>query len=366
MPGAVDEAERRFVREALLALGSERPGLADAAGAVRSWERVLEIARAGSVAESVWAGLSLRDLEGVVPDPVHSALADAHVAATARNALLLSEAASIQEALDAAGIPSVVLKGPGLLVAHYPDLGARHVGDVDLLVRKADAKRAETVVRGGGAREKEVLLGYDGEAPEVGRPWDHHLPLLFTANGVALELHFAQPGEDLDGRGFAGLLDRSRKVEWQGRFLRIPSVADLVAGTCVHVFEHHLGEEKFLLRATADLAVTVGRGAVTWRDVATSIVEGADPSAVASSRRLLSDDGPGAARAYWLGFKYRVRHWVHVIRREAASPRRAARVLVPAPSFMALRYGVPERSPLLPMLYLWRPVRGLWKVVSGR
>jgi hypothetical protein len=366
MRAAGDAAERRFVREALLSLGAVRPGLPVAAGAVRSWERVLHLARAGSVAESVWAALSLRDLEHLVPEPVRSALADAHVGAAARNALLLSEAASAQEALEAAGIPSVVLKGPGLLVAHYPDIGARHMGDVDLLVRKASARRADQIIRERGAREKEVVIGYDGKAPEVGRSWDNHLPLLFTASGAALELHFAQPGEELDGRGFDGLLGRSREVEWQGRRLRIPSAADLAAGASIHVFGHHHGEERFLPRALADLAVTVGRGAATWEQVRERAFGGEGAAAVASARKLLAEGPPGAVAAFRRGLALRVRDWARVIAREARSPVKVARVLFPAPSFMALRYGVPERSLLLPALYVWRPIRGLWKVVSGR
>jgi len=365
MRGAGDAAERRFVREALLALGTERPALPEAAGAVRDWEGVLEIARAGSVAESVWSALLLRDLEGAVPEPVRSALADAHAAATARNALLLSEAASAQEALDAAGIPSVVLKGPGLLVAHYPDIGARHVGDVDILVRKADAKRAGRVARESGAREKEAVVGYDGEAPEVGRPWDHHLPLLFTAGGVALELHFAQPGEELEGRGFDGLLGRARLVEWMGRRLRIPSVADLVAGASLHVFEHHQGSQMFLQRLLADLAVTVGAGTVTWGRVAEVASDPASRDAVEASRKLLEEGPATSAEAYRNGLALRVRHWLNVIREES-SPGAVARTFFPAPAYMARRYGVPERSPLLPMLYVWRPIRGLWGLISGR
>ena len=131
MLGRSDAAEQRFVRESLLALGSERPGLRDAARAVRRWDRVLAIATSGSVAESIWSGVSLRGLEEEIPEPVRTVLQEAHAGATARNALLLSEAAHVQAAFTAAGIVSVILKGPGLLVAHYPEIGARHVADVE-------------------------------------------------------------------------------------------------------------------------------------------------------------------------------------------------------------------------------------------
>jgi hypothetical protein len=38
----------------------------------------------------------------------------------------------------------------------------------------------------------------------------------------------------------------------------------------------------------------------------------------------------------------------------------------PSPDYMAERYGVGRRSPLLPLTYLWRPVRALLRLVLGR
>ena len=284
--------ERRFIREALLALGSERPGLRDALRSVRSWDRVLALARAGSVAESVWAGVALRGLQDEVPEPARSSLAEVHAGATARNALLLSEAARVQAGLAGAGIESIVLKGPGLLVAHYPDIGARHVGDVDMLVRERDSARADQVVLALGAREQDAsLLRYDGTRAGHAEPGELHSPLVYTAHGVALEMHQAQPGEERGGSDFEGLLARSRSVTWQGRSLRIPSVADLAAGACMHVFDHHEGQEKFVLRLLGDLAVTVGAGATSWNEVERRMA----PRASRRARRGLAPPAPGRA-----------------------------------------------------------------------
>lgn len=358
--------ERRFLREALLALGTERPGLRDAARAVRKWDRALSLAQAGSVAESVWAAMVLRELQDEIPEPARSAFDEGHVGATARNALLLSEAASVQAALEAAGIASIVLKGPGLLVAHYPDIGARHVGDVDLLVRKRDSGNADRIARSLGARERDPVLRYDGTRAEHAEPGEVHSPLVYTAHGVALEMHQAQPGEGRGGSDFDGLLARSRTVAWQGRQLRIPSVADLAAGACMHVFDHHDGREKFLPRLLADLAVTVGAGAATWDEVRARMPQRGSRDALGASRRLL-EQGPVGGLATWRhALRVRAKHWGAVFASHGRSPKDFARILFPARGYMATRYRISETSPLVPLLYLWRPLRGFWALVTGR
>ncbi len=363
---ALGEAERRFVREALLALGSDRPGLREAMRGVRSWDRALSLAGAGSVAESVWSAVSLRGLEEEIPEPARSAFQDAHADATARNALLLSEAARVQSGLAEAGIESIVLKGPGLLLVHYPDIGARHVGDVDLLVRERDSERADDAVRGLGARQRDPQLRYDGARAEHAEPGKVHSPLVYTPHGVALEVHNAQPGEARGGSDFQGLLTRSRTVTWQGRTLRIPSAVDLAAGACLHVFDHHEGREKFVPRLLGDLAVTVGSGAATWGEVEARMAPHGSRRALEAARLLLQKGAARGLPAWRHAVRVRARHWEEVFARQGRSPAGFARILFPAREYMATRYRVPRSSPVLPLLYLWRPVRGAWSLLTGR
>jgi len=364
MLGRSDAAEQRFVRESLLALGSERPGLREAARAVRNWDRVLAIAAAGSVAESIWSGVSLRGLEEEIPEPARSVFQEAHAGATARNALLLSEAAEVQAAFTAAGIESVILKGPGLLVAHYPDIGARHVADVDILVREGDVARAEEVARALGTTSMPVkLLAYGPEEPV----WNHiHAPPLRTGRGVVLEIHDRVPGGASDGSDFSGALERSRTAQWQGRQLRIPSPADLAVVACVHVFVFHLGAETFLLRHLADLAVIFGSGATDWEEVAAKAPRDEGDLALRASRRLLVTESPAFLEAWRDVTALRIASWTRTFAREGGSIHAAVRMLFPTRSFMASRYDLHPQSRLIPVLYLWRPVRGLWALLTGR
>jgi hypothetical protein len=279
---------------------------------------------------------------------------------------LLSEAAQVQEELTSARIESVILKGPGLLVAHYPDIGARHIGDVDILVHERESARADEIVRSLGARERDPALRYDGTRAEHAEPGEVHSPLVYTDRGVALEIHQAQPGVPGSESDFEGLVARSRSVEWQGRQLRIPSAADLAAGACMHVFDHHDGRQKFIQRLLGDLSVTIGAGAATWGEVEVRMTPGGSRKALDASRRLLEEGPPRGLAAWRHAVRVRVQHWEEVFASHGRSPADVMRILFPARGYMATRYRCPENSPMLPLLYLWRPVRGFWALVSGR
>jgi hypothetical protein len=237
---------------------------------------------------------------------------------------------------------------------------------VDLLVRERDAARADEIVKSLGAEEREPLLRYDGVRAEHVEPGEVHSPLVYTTRGVALEMHQAQPGEARGESDFEGMLARSRTVEWQGRILRIPSAADLAAGACMHVLDHHDGREKFIPRLLGDLSVTVGAGAVTWDEVRERMAPQAGRAVLETARRLL-EVGPARGLPAWRhALVVRSRHWGEVFAGQGRSPASFARILFPAREYMAARYQLPESSPVLPLLYLWRPVRGIWSLVTGR
>ena len=79
-------------------------------------------------------GEAARDL---VPEALRERLADHRARGQARNAALRVESAEIRDALAAAGIESLFLKGLYFGDRFYGDAGRRHQGDIDVLVRSA-------------------------------------------------------------------------------------------------------------------------------------------------------------------------------------------------------------------------------------
>jgi hypothetical protein len=300
------------------------------------------------------------------PLPWRSLLEEAHAGATASNALLLVDAAEAQATLASAGIESVALKGTGLVAVHYPDIGARHVGDVDLLVSEDDAPHAEEVLRAAGAFETSPIIRYDGTERRPGQRLPREEVRLTTPSGVLVDIQDRVPGGVSDGSDVSGVLRRARRIAWQGRVLRIPSVPDLGAGACLHVFAHHGGAAPFIHRHLADLAVLVGSGAVTWDEIDKCMPGRSGRAALVLSRALL--DHGSTAGAGWLlnSLEVRYRNWTSAFRFRRRTGTGGIRILFPARTYMAARYGVPVTAPWLPLLYLWRPIRGVWSTVTGR
>ncbi len=359
------DAERALLVECLLAAAEPRAALRVPPATLRP-ARLVALARRWAVSETAAHALlaagSLDRLGAAAAGDLRSDLENA----TARNALLLAEAARFQQALRADGVTSVAMKGAALVAAHYPAVGARHVGDLDLLVHPDDAFRALSVLRALGCTPVHAPLpDLAGRSTAGVLPGHPHLPALRTPGGAVCELHHALPG----ARGFAaetaGVLARGRDAPWGGALLRVPSDDDLLGMCCAHALGHHGADVRFLPRHVADVAVLVRAGAAGAR--AERLCPGDE---IGRSLRLVA-----AARAARTPEVFpRAGAWPPLARARAtlAGTLRDARrgelrrSLFPARAYLASRYGVAPGSPLLPLLWAWRPLRALLRIAVGR
>jgi len=94
---------------------------------------------------------------------------------------LLGATAVALRTLDAASIPTLVLKGAALVSLHYRDLGARPMGDADLLVPGERANEAVEVLRAGG---------WKGRDAAYWRRRGQHAAPLKDPSGRVLDLHW--------------------------------------------------------------------------------------------------------------------------------------------------------------------------------
>jgi hypothetical protein len=90
----------------------------------------------------------------------------------------------VVDALEAAGIPSVLLKGPALARTLYPDPALRQSVDIDVLVQPGDVIAAEAALEG---------LGYVSPMKEfhVSQHTYHHQVFEPPGNGMPVELHWS-------------------------------------------------------------------------------------------------------------------------------------------------------------------------------
>lgn len=102
----------------------------------------------------------------------------------------LAGLARLGPAIAAAGVPVMALKGLDLGTRLYGDLGARPMGDMDILVRPAHVAIMADSLRAQGFR-----------VAQVAQPPPHHLSLHSPLpGGLPVELHWALGADDGDGR----------------------------------------------------------------------------------------------------------------------------------------------------------------------
>lgn len=158
----------------------------------------------------------------------------------------------VTEALESAGVDPVVLKGPAFAHTFYPDPSQRPFGDLDLLVRTRDWRRACAVL---------AELGYERAQPEPREGFDERFGKAAThrnRRGVAVDLHrtlvvgpfgqWIRPDE---------LFDHLVPLELAGRGFRRLDAPTSFVHACLHA---SLGQWPMELLAVRDVAQIAGRG----------------------------------------------------------------------------------------------------------
>lgn len=178
-----------------------------------------------------------------------------HVQAAAVRRRVVGEAVT---ALTTADVPLLVLKGAALAQLVYGDPGWRPMRDVDLLVRRTDARRAYEILRQLG-----FTLGERATAPG-----HHHLPaLLKTVDGTTtvIELHH----ELLTRTPFVAPLDYDdlhpavQTFTWAGLTLQTLGREDMLWHVYAHAFAINTLAPGIRLISVADLVHCVE----AWADV---------------------------------------------------------------------------------------------------
>lgn len=165
-------------------------------------------------------------------------LGTAQIENTKRNLALASETLRLLDALETQGVPAIAFKGCLLSAAAYGSIAARKAGDIDLLVRKSDVRRAAEILAGCGydpfrkrtPAELRGLLALDCE-------WE----LINRERHIGLDLHWEFNGKN------SGLFmpiqqiwSRQQTMKFFGRKVRCLCREDLIFMLCLHATKHHL------------------------------------------------------------------------------------------------------------------------------
>src|SRR6266404_1072186 len=232
-------------------------------GLLRSadWARLLVLAEAHGVAGHLTACVRSLD-EDVVPPEIRQTLVDRRRAQIFFTLKLTAELFRILDRFTSEGIGALVVKGPVLAVQAYGDSAVRSYGDLDLLVRQRDVRRATELLSAAGFSPAVPLSAIDaGKIPGQ---------YLFSKpdSKLIVELH-----NDLTLRYFPRRLPieeffaRQIRVHLDAREAPALSVEDELVLICIHGAKHFWERLMWI----ADVAALVSRQTgIDWQRVADS------------------------------------------------------------------------------------------------
>lgn len=318
------------------------------------WEAAWQAACRHSVAPLVAHSLRRLDGEAQVPPGVMYRFTRAYHHSALHHALRAETLARMLDALHAAAIPVLVLKGTGLAYTVYHDPALRVCGDVDLLVRPDDLSSAQAVLSD-MSQDFMVELAADHHDFWVGLPgkWRVHRP------------------------DWEGLWNRAVPSEMAGAPALVLAPADLLLCLCSNFVRREFGPLKLLV----DVAETVRHygDAISWdavqREAQRSRLDRFTWHVFGLARRLL--DAPLPAEVLgpptdlvltWLEARllaYHQDHFLSSLRLNpflhllASGPLHGVQVLrerlVPPRRWLTRAYGLPTGSRRAWLCYLRRP-----------
>lgn len=126
----------------------------------RDWEEIISDAAAHGLTPLLYRWLKASDIGRRLPAMLTDSVEGQFFGVAARNLALAQELVSILRALDAAGVACMPVRGLELAERLYGNITARPMGDLDLLVRKADLPRVAEILRGFGFCQLDRRRGF--------------------------------------------------------------------------------------------------------------------------------------------------------------------------------------------------------------
>jgi hypothetical protein len=235
-----DETEERLLRAALLLGG---PSMA-------AWAAVrprIDVDRLPGELHRLIPLLSKALAANGVDDPDLPRLKGVYQFNWYRNQLLLADAAALLDALEAAGVATMLLRGAAMVVAYHHDGGVRPMNDVDVLVRPGQVERGRQVAEAVGWRP------VAGASPLELR---EAAAMLRNQQGRVVRLHW-QPSRNLwlPEVAWEPMWQRAAEVTVHHTVTRTPGAADHLLHACIDGARANSGSA---LRWIADVTVLLG------------------------------------------------------------------------------------------------------------
>jgi hypothetical protein len=237
----------------------------------RRWGQLLRIAAWHRLSPVLFCHL---DPKRDAPAAVLSAVERAYLANAARIMFIQATRRRVVDALHAAGVAAMLLKGAALVETAYADPAQREMLDLDILVPADRLPAANEALATLGYRSQPASTAGERASTQLQQTDDHHdPPLVGEERLVAVELHhhivIAGQGARFDIGGF---WQRARSTSVGGHLL--PSPEDLLLHVCLHFTTNRVGgryerrQTGGALGQICDIARIVERERLDWERLA--------------------------------------------------------------------------------------------------
>jgi hypothetical protein len=224
-----------------------------AAGA--DWSGVIDCALACRLGAVAAINLSAAGVE--MPGAIRARFEEELLSRTAFGLAAVRQARDVQARLTAAGVPSLVYKGPALAVAAYGHVGARALLDLDVLVPRPAVAAARDALAAAGYRLDLQAHRLAAVLPAAAKEDHFHPP---DPNDFVVELHVAVVSWALATRfDTAAFLDRAvRLAAGEGTLVTLSPEDHLLV-----VAAHATGHDWREVRHASEIDGLV-RGGIDW------------------------------------------------------------------------------------------------------
>ena len=173
-----------------------------------------------------------------------------------RNRLLVHRGLDLVDRLAARGIPCLLLKGASIASLYYRDLGARPMGDVDLLIAEGAARAEVMAILRGDGRTDGRRMRFAGRSL--------HADTYVDADGFEYDLHWHLLPEIAYAGSTRGLWQRAQPIALEGRVWRTLSAEDHALHGLIHGMRM---SDVPPLRWIADIAAISAAPGFDWKRV---------------------------------------------------------------------------------------------------
>ena len=208
-----------------------------------NWEHLLRMADINEITPLLHHGLK-RIRRELIPAAILRRLEASFYDNVGRNLLLTSTLVQLLDVFATHGISALPLKGPILAATAYGDLSLRQFCDLDILVRRHDLERAESLIARGGYQRRLELAGLRDNAY---RHSETAYDFVREDGRVTVELHW-----ELMPRYFSTplrleqALQRVEPVTLLGSVVPGLAAEDLLLYLCVHGTKHRWERLKWI------------------------------------------------------------------------------------------------------------------------